>query len=110
MAKGRLPPTRTMAKRLGAVVVGVLAAELLMRLALFACARRIRPPTPTSHSETLGRLWYAYSDGRYSTLTGEGDVRTTTYDPHRGYRPVAGLRDRPAFGATLSTNSRGIRG
>ncbi|MGH7439420.1 MAG: SGNH/GDSL hydrolase family protein [Polyangiaceae bacterium] len=109
MTKGPLPPARTVAKRLGAVVLGVIAAELLLRVALFACAHLLFPPSPTSRSETLGRLWYAYSGGLYSALTLDSDV-ATTYDPHRGYRQAPGLRDHAMFGATLSTNSRGIRG
>jgi len=94
--------------RVVAVVLGLIVAEVLTRIGLSACAKRFPPPNNSMGSEVFSRLWYAYSDGRYSAL--QVKLRESVYDPHRGYRQPSGLRGKEMFGATLSTNSRGMRG
>jgi hypothetical protein len=94
--------------RLGAVVLGLIVAEGLTRVGLSLCARLFPPPSAAIGSETLSRLWYVYSDERYSAL--EETTHEATYDPHRGYRQASGLKDVRLYNSTLSTNSRGIRG
>jgi hypothetical protein len=94
--------------RLGAVVLGLIVAEVVVRIALSLCAHRFPPPNDSMGAEVFSRLWYAYSGGRYSAL--QVKLHESIYDPHLGYREPSGLRDKELFGSTLSTNSRGMRG